>query len=198
MDKPPVHMAQIPEEIEQLVGIYRTLAPKHVVEIGTYQGGTLWYWLKHAVPNAKVVAIDLGPNEGWPERERKFDTSIYKTWARGDTSFYYLQGDSQSRPIKQEVARYLDNRIDFLFIDADHSYEGVRADWYNYWPLVANARGVIALHDIVPSAPHHGVHKWWEFVKEYYGGYKVDIRAKGQGWGGIGVIEFNAKPVVLQ
>lgn len=37
-------------------------------------------------------------------------------------------------------------QIDYLHIDADHSYEGVRADWRRYWPLVAS-HGIVTLHD---------------------------------------------------
>ncbi len=37
-------------------------------------------------------------------------------------------------------------QIDFMFIDGDHSYEGVRTDWELWSPLVAPG-GVVALHD---------------------------------------------------
>lgn len=36
--------------------------------------------------------------------------------------------------------------IDFIFIDGDHSYDGVRTDWELWSPLMAHG-GVIALHD---------------------------------------------------
>jgi len=39
-------------------------------------------------------------------------------------------------------------RIDFLHIDADHHYEGVKLDWDLYHTLVAD-EGVITLHDTV-------------------------------------------------
>ena len=35
-------------------------------------------------------------------------------------------------------------RYKFLFIDADHSYEGVKNDWLNYSPLID---GMVAFHD---------------------------------------------------
>jgi hypothetical protein len=36
--------------------------------------------------------------------------------------------------------------IDFLFIDADHSYEAVRRDWDDWTPHIP-VSGVVALHD---------------------------------------------------
>lgn len=36
--------------------------------------------------------------------------------------------------------------IDFIFIDGDHSYEGVQTDW-NLWSPLVEPGGVVALHD---------------------------------------------------
>jgi predicted O-methyltransferase YrrM len=41
--------------------------------------------------------------------------------------------------------------LDFVFIDGDHSYEGLRGDWEAWSPLVA-PQGIIALHDSCSSA----------------------------------------------
>ena len=41
--------------------------------------------------------------------------------------------------------------LDFVFIDGDHSYEGLRTDWEAWSPGVARG-GVVALHDSVSSA----------------------------------------------
>lgn len=37
-------------------------------------------------------------------------------------------------------------KIDILFIDGDHSYEGVKKDWENYYPLM-NKNGIVIFHD---------------------------------------------------
>jgi predicted O-methyltransferase YrrM len=41
--------------------------------------------------------------------------------------------------------------LDFVFIDGDHSYEGLRGDWEAWSGLVAPG-GVVALHDSCSSA----------------------------------------------
>jgi len=45
-------------------------------------------------------------------------------------------------------------RGDFLFIDGDHTYEGVEGDFEMYSPLVRRG-GIIAFHDIVPGPPEN-------------------------------------------
>jgi predicted O-methyltransferase YrrM len=40
--------------------------------------------------------------------------------------------------------------VDFIFIDGDHSYDGLRGDWEAWSPLVAPG-GIVALHDSRPT-----------------------------------------------
>lgn len=44
-------------------------------------------------------------------------------------------------------------RFDFVYIDADHSYEGVKADLEAYWPLVKSG-GIFAGHDFIADGFH--------------------------------------------
>lgn len=39
-------------------------------------------------------------------------------------------------------------QADIIFIDADHTYDAVKQDFLNYWPLI-NEKGVLVLHDTV-------------------------------------------------
>jgi predicted O-methyltransferase YrrM len=41
--------------------------------------------------------------------------------------------------------------VDFIFIDGDHSYDGLRSDWDAWSGLVAPL-GIVALHDSCSSA----------------------------------------------
>lgn len=47
--------------------------------------------------------------------------------------------------------------MDFLFIDGDHAYEGVKADFEMYSPLVRKG-GLVALHDICVHPPEMDCH----------------------------------------
>lgn len=50
------------------------------------------------------------------------------------------------RKFSFDAARDWDERIDFLFIDGDHSFEGVTRDWDDWTPHV-RVGGRVALHD---------------------------------------------------
>ncbi len=54
-----------------------------------------------------------------------------------------------------------DLKIDLLFIDADHAYEAVRADWLNWSPFVKKG-GVIVFHDyyVKVKGGSPGVREW--------------------------------------
>jgi hypothetical protein len=45
-----------------------------------------------------------------------------------------------------DIGKDLRSPIDFLFIDADHSYEAAKADWQEWFPKVKK-NGYVALHD---------------------------------------------------
>ena len=78
--------------------------------------------------------------------------------------------------------------LDFLFIDGDHTYEGVRKDFEMYGKLVVKG-GVIAFHDIVPGPPESvgGVPKFWNEIKHSFN-YVEFVKDWKQGGYGIGVI----------
>jgi len=79
------------------------------------------------------------------------------------------------------------NKIDFLFIDGDHTYEGVRQDYEMYSPLVQKG-GYIAFHDINDTERHRqrNVHvaEFWNELE----GEKIEFNVHSD-WAGIGVIK---------
>jgi predicted O-methyltransferase YrrM len=86
--------------------------------------------------------------------------------------------------------------LDFLFIDGDHSYEGVKKDFEIYSSLVRKG-GIIAFHDIVPDyytrygirTPSYtgGVPKFWNEIKYNYRYIEI-IEDPNQDGYGIGVL----------
>jgi predicted O-methyltransferase YrrM len=75
-----------------------------------------------------------------------------------------------------------------LFIDGDHSYEGVRRDWELYSPLVRPG-GLIALHDIVegPEWAVGEVPRFWREVRDTLDDVVELVESRDQGGYGIGV-----------
>lgn len=172
-------------EFLNLVKIYKELAPMRVLEIGTQEGGTLYHWLRNAPKGAKVMNIDIFQN--MPNGEKLL--AMWQNWA-GSEELYTHIGKSQEPEALEKVKQFL-GEIDFLFIDGDHSYEGVKADFLTYGPLVRKG-GVIAFHDLI--TPKHGrqnhiqICRLWDEIKE--AGYVTRelYSMQDQDWGGIGVV----------
>jgi predicted O-methyltransferase YrrM len=181
-------------EFSPLVSLLKRRKLKTIVEIGTAKGGTFYAWCKIAEPDATIVSIDLpgGPFGGGYSTK---DIKKFKKYKRKNQRLYFLRKDSQDRATKEELIKILKGRkIDFLFIDGDHRFSGVKKDWRLYSPLVKN-NGLIVFHDILPhpKVPECKVDKLWNKIKVDYKHiefiYRHDDRGWGQ-WGGIGVIYY--------
>lgn len=183
------------KELSSLIGLLKKRKLKTVVEIGTAKGGTFYAWCKIAQPNAKIISIDLpkGPFGGGYTLK---DIEKFKKYKNNNQKLYFLRKNSQTQKTKNDLLKILKGeKIDFLMIDGDHRYSGVKKDWQLYSPLVKN-NGVIAFHDIIvhPKIPKCTVHKLWEEIKKKFKYIEVikdkkDDRGWGQ-WGGIGIIYY--------
>ncbi len=176
-------------ELSRLIALLRRRRLRTVVEIGTARGGTLWLWCQLSEPDAHILSIDLPGRDGLSSAR----VAQLMRHARRGQSMEVLRMDSQDMKTVAEVRKLLDVRaVDFLFIDADHSYRGVRRDFELYAPLVRSG-GLIALHDVLehPHFPCYQVDRFWSEIRERFRHCEFldheDERGWGQ-WGGIGLI----------
>lgn len=108
------------------------------VEIGTYAGGSSCLMLQRK--NTTIISIDLGEPIS---KGQVFENII--NYKNNDNYYKYIQGNSQVVETKNQVIQSLNNslslgysnKIDLLFIDGDHSFNGVIADFNMYGDLVA-------------------------------------------------------------
>ncbi len=182
---------QVREEIAELVKLVERLRPRTVLEIGTARGGTLFLWTRAAARDATIISIDLPGGlfgGGYP-----FLRSIlYKNLGKDKQRIILLRRDSHDRKTLGIVRDLLGNRLlDFLFIDGDHTYEGVKMDYEMYSPLVRPG-GIIAFHDIVPGPEElvGGVPRFWKELKEKIpkDNYLEIVKDWNQGGYGISVL----------
>ena len=109
------------------------------VEIGAYCGASASLMASHT-RRTDVISLDLGspiPPEIPEKNVAKFK--------RPANNYTYIQGSSYD---KESIAKLkeLVTEIDILFIDGDHSYHGVKADFEAYRDLVA-AGGFVVFDD---------------------------------------------------
>ncbi|MEM4488736.1 MAG: class I SAM-dependent methyltransferase [Desulfurococcaceae archaeon] len=114
---------------------------------------------------------------------------INESFAKERQRIHLIRADSHDPKTLEFVKRILGNgKLDFLFIDGDHTYEGVKRDFEMYSPLVRKG-GIIAFHDIVEHPPETGceVSRFWNEIKHSYN-YLEIVKSWDQKWAGIGVI----------
>jgi len=178
--------AQVKTEVIELCRIVQELKPKEIVEIGSASGGMLFLF-GHVTNPEKIVSIDLpkGPfGGGYPFWKIPFFRSFGK-WR----VIQLIRADSHSEETLGKLKTHLKgSEVDFLFIDGDHTYQGVKQDFQMYSPLVRKG-GIVAFHDIVIHDPTAGceVDRFWHEVKQRYPHIEI-IGSPNQKWAGIGVL----------
>jgi len=179
---------QVRDEILGLLKILYNMKPKTICEIGTASGGTLFLFTRIACSDAKIFSIDLARGNfgaGYPSCKIPF----YKNFVKDNQKIHILREDSHQQETLEKLKKLLaGKRFDFLFIDGDHTYEGVKKDFEMYAPLVKKG-GILALHDIAlhPFETGSEVNKFWQENKNNFK-YSEIIYNQKQGWAGIGVI----------
>lgn len=155
-------------EITALVRRVQAAQPRVIVEIGTQLGGTLYMWCRTNPQAELIVSIDLPAGEfggGYlPQRGKMYQTFVTD---RPTTELALLRCNSHAPSTVTTLQRLLAGRpIDFLYIDGDHTYEGVRRDYELYAPLVRPG-GLIAFHDINTHLDDHEVHRFWSELRDH-------------------------------
>lgn len=116
---------------------------KMLAEIGVYHGVTTCRLRKAMDPGGILVAID-------PYPKQRLGFSAQRVVAHGEVSKIKGGNVKWMRKTGAEAAKELiassSAQFDFVFIDGDHSWEGLQADWEGWSKLIAPG-GVIGLHD---------------------------------------------------
>jgi predicted O-methyltransferase YrrM len=176
-------------ELSRLIHLLRRRELSRVLEIGVSGGGTLALWAQLAKDDAHLIGLDLTIPASAQE--------LVNSKRRPQQSVQFIQGDSHGEGVRREIAlSFRDQPLDFLFVDGDHSYEGVKKDWEMYSPMVRRG-GLVAFHEIVPDhgtrfgtateSDAGGVFRFWVEVKQGFRSCEFVEDAAQDGYG-IGVV----------
>lgn len=162
------------QELASFLALLADHPPRVVVEIGSDAGGTLWAWQQ--IGARRVIGVDQprGPYSSGQLLDEHGAEVVY--------------GDSHDQATLETLKGLLGgDEVDLLFIDGDHSYQGVRKDFEMYSPLV-RPDGMIGFHDIChhPHRPDVDVDMLWRQLGN--GAWKDEIVTDPPTWGGIGIL----------
>ena len=167
--------AQIYDELRRLLSLLNRLDIHNVLEIGSESGGTVRVWSKMFNP-LNLFTLDLN-SYGHAAGKTAAMEDKWKTWLEPYQRLEATWGDSHKLETKDTVVAKMKSvgvgKVDFLYIDGDHTEAGVEKDYEMYKDLVRSG-GIIVFHDIheyptrkenTPNTPLVGVYRFWERLK---------------------------------
>lgn len=156
------------KELFQVCELLEEIRPKSILELGVKNGGSLNMWSKFAHPSAILIGVDIVP-------------SINHPIGSSSQSVYLIIADCDVKATREKVKRITDE-VDFLFLDANHRYYGVREEFRIFAPLVRE-EGLVAIHDTTD-----------EHVKRFVGELKdyFPINSVTEDCMGIAMFKFNS------
>ena len=137
--------------------LLRTLArgSRRVVEIGVYEGSSAVVLCETLAPDAELHLVDpFGHHAtalpaGWGATERATRRVVARAARRapgGGPQVHWHIGYSA------DVASSWEGPVDLVFIDGDHSEDGVAADWEQWRPFIVTG-GIAVFHDARAGRP---------------------------------------------
>ncbi|MGE5748489.1 MAG: class I SAM-dependent methyltransferase [Gemmatimonas sp.] len=139
-----------------LYGLTRALKPSVAVEIGSARGKSACFVGQALKENGsgKLFAIDPHARTDWND-EDSIDT--LDEMRRNIRTLKLERQIEIIRDVSAGAAGRWMLPIDMIFIDGDHSYEGVKRDWELFAPFVKQF-GVVVFHDTIwdlkPDSPY--------------------------------------------
>jgi predicted O-methyltransferase YrrM len=120
---------------------------KRIVEIGVFEGRTTRVLAECADADAVIYGID-------PFYAGRLGISWGERIARNYNGKHLANKVRFVSKLSTEVDGDVPTPVDFVFVDGDHSLDGIKADWA-YWSERLAPGGIIALHDtlLTPEKP---------------------------------------------
>lgn len=150
------NIEQKPDEFKKLIDFLVENSNKKIaLEIGSNYGGVAAGLCEIF---DYVLTIDIKHHDNFDLLKQKYP------------NYNYIICDSTSNDTINYL-KSLNIKFDFIFIDGDHSYDGVKSDYLKFKQFL-DSDGYLGFHDIVSSVENRSnnihVEKFWNEIKEQY------------------------------
>ena len=156
----------------QAVALYNFLKdkdPKTGAEIGVFWGETFFYLLDN-LPDLKLIGVDLWKPVTWGDKSDEG----YREYSEFPMEKYYRDVITRAKNYNERAIIYkedsvkaadkeIDRSLSFIFIDGDHTKEGVERDLLAWMPKIKPG-GYLMGHDIHMPGVKAVVDK---YIKQY-------------------------------
>ena len=183
------------QENNEILGLTEFLLKQNlhnIMEIGSKYGGT--FNIFSSISTGIKISLDLpgGIHGGWALNKHPYLGDIVQQrnqyFEDKFKNVYMIMADSHTKSALNTVELYLDGEeLDFLMIDGDHTYEGVKQDYEMYKHLVKDG-GWIGFHDINDTEHHRKMNVYVGKLWEELEGEKIEFNENTH-WAGIGIIK---------
>jgi autotransporter strand-loop-strand O-heptosyltransferase len=179
-------MVQNHKEIFEAAKFFKELNVTNFMEIGTDQGGSFAIWSKLSNDGIRI-SVDMPHGQFGRADYNEYERDEYLKSLGSNVTM--LWGSSHEYTMLEEVESILNgDLLDFLFIDGDHTYEGVKQDYEMYRHLVKPG-GWIGFHDTKDTEFHRGANCRVDQLWSELEGNKMDFLDHRSEYGGIGFIQ---------
>lgn len=178
-------LVQKPNEWMDYINFLKDYRPfNRCLEIGAWAGGSFIGISQVSESNAEFIILDI--NHG-PYCDTNSKIKALNIIKKDNQIIHYIHESSQYNETVEKVKKILNkNEFDYIFIDGDHSYDGIKNDFENYFPLL-KSNGIFTLHDTKTSHVERiKVKDFWNEIKSNYIHY--EFYDESDSWGGIGVV----------
>lgn len=169
----------IPSRLELPILLNARRLTGSAVEVGVDEGIFSEYLLEYW-DGERLISVDpwreMPPDEytdtcniSQASMERKYETAKRRLASFGDRSDVWRETSIEA------AARVTPDSLDFVYLDARHSYEGVTEDLQVWFPLVRPG-GLMAGHDYNDGVFVEGVHGVRSAVNEFFGARAIPVR----------------------
>jgi hypothetical protein len=188
IDRPVTTTEMAYGETAMFQALCSNLRPRLAIEIGTETGVTLATIARHS---ARVVSIDIDPG-------------VKERLSGGFKNVDFLTGSSHD-VLPPLLSKLTADRVtpDFIFVDGDHSAEGVRRDLEFILSLRPQHQMIVLMHDSFNPGCRQGIlaaqwsrNAFCHFVEVDFvpGILHPDENCRRQMWGGLAIAVFLPEP----